>query len=137
MFTLVDAVRRNERLVPQREAIADGQRRLTHGELADRAWRIAAGLRSLGVAPGDTVGVLAGNTVFSIETFLGITAAGAAFVPYNWRWATEELSHGINETGARVVLVGEGFADPIVDVIATRSTRSPIVVSARDPTTAA
>ncbi|MFD9666258.1 AMP-binding protein, partial [Rhodococcus sp. NPDC059968] len=103
MFTLVDAIRRNERLVPQREAIFDGTRRLTHGELADRAWRIAAGLRARGVEPGDTVGVLAGNSAFSIETFLGIVAAGAAFVPYNWRWATEELAHGINETGARVV----------------------------------
>ncbi|WP_138998853.1 class I adenylate-forming enzyme family protein [Rhodococcus zopfii] len=128
MFTLVDAIRRNERLVPQREAIFDGTRRLTHGELADRAWRIAAGLRSLGVRPGATVGVLAGNTVFSIETFLGIAAAGAAFVPYNWRWATEELSHGINETGAEVVLVGDGFDGAIADVQATGALTGPLTV---------
>ena len=128
MFTLVDAIRRNERLVPDREAIADGHRRLTHGELADRAWRIAAGLRSLGVQPGDTVGVLAGNTVFSIETFLGVAAAGAAFVPYNWRWATEELTHGINETGARVVLVGEGFEGPIAEVVAGSGVAAPVRV---------
>ncbi|QXW01303.1 class I adenylate-forming enzyme family protein [Rhodococcus globerulus] len=128
MLTLVDAIRRNERLVPDREAIFDGSRRLTHGELADRAWRVAAGLRRLGVAPGDTVGVLAGNTTFSIETFLGIVAAGAAFVPYNWRWTTEELSHGINETGARVVLVGDGFDAAIADVEIGGALAAPIVV---------
>ena len=128
MFTLVDAIRRNERLVPQREAIFDGTRRLTHGELADRAWRIAAGLRSRGVEPGDTVGVLAGNTAFSIETFLGVVAAGAAFVPYNWRWATEELAHGINETGARVVLVGDGFDAAIAEVLAGDDLKAPVTV---------
>ncbi|MGV9869110.1 class I adenylate-forming enzyme family protein [Rhodococcus koreensis] len=128
MFTLVDAIRRNERLVPHREAIFDGTRRLTHGELADRAWRIAAGLRSLGVQPGDTVGVLAGNTVFSIETFLGIAAAGAAFVPYNWRWATEELNHGINETGAKVVLVGDGFDGAIAEVLSGGALSGPVTV---------
>ena len=128
MLTLVDAIRRNERLVPHREAIFDGSRRLTHGELADRAWRIAAGLRRLGVAPGDTVGVLAGNTVFSIETFLGITAAGAAYVPYNWRWATEELAHGINETGATVVLVGDGFDAAIAEAQSGGDLKEPITV---------
>ncbi|WP_040783928.1 class I adenylate-forming enzyme family protein [Rhodococcus ruber] len=128
MFTLVDAIRRNERLVPGREALFDGTRRLTHGELADRAWRIAAGLRAQGVKPGDTVGVLAGNTAFSIETFLGIVAAGAAFVPYNWRWATEELTHGINETGARVVLVGDGFDAAIAEVLAGGGLDGPITV---------
>ncbi|AHK34298.1 O-succinylbenzoate-CoA ligase [Rhodococcus opacus PD630] len=128
MFTLVDAIRRNERLVPQREAIFDGTRRLTHGELADRAWRIAAGLRAQGVKPGDTVGVLAGNTAFGIETFLGIVAAGAAFVPYNWRWATEELAHGINETGARVVLVGDGFDAAIAEVLAGDDLEAPVAV---------
>ncbi|MEE2062180.1 class I adenylate-forming enzyme family protein [Rhodococcus artemisiae] len=128
MLTLVDAIRRNERLVPHREAIFDGSRRLTHGELADRAWRIAAGLRKLGVAPGDTVGVLAGNTVFSIETFLGIAAAGAAYVPYNWRWATEELAHGINETGAKVVLVGDGFDTAIADAQSGGELKAPITV---------
>lgn len=114
MYTLVDAIRRNERLHPNREAIADAKRRLSHGELADRAWRIAAALRREGVQRGDTVGVLADNSVFSIETFLGIVAAGAAYVPYNWRWAPEELVHGINETGAKVVLVGKGF-EPAMD----------------------
>ncbi|MFJ6095626.1 class I adenylate-forming enzyme family protein [Williamsia muralis] len=126
MFTLVDAIHRNARLVPHQEAVFDGTRRLTHGELADRALRIADGLRARGVGPGDTVGVLAGNTVFSIETFLGIVAAGAAFVPYNWRWAIEELSHGINETGATVVLVGSGFESAGAEVAAAGDLHAPV-----------
>ena len=128
MFTLVDAIRRNERLAPEREAVFDGTRRLSHGELADRAWRIATGLRELGVAPGDTVGVLGGNSVFSIETFLGIVAAGAAFVPYNWRWSTGELSHGINETGATVVLVGAGFDSAIAAVEAAGKLNAAVTI---------
>ncbi|MBY4127548.1 AMP-binding protein [Rhodococcus fascians] len=117
MLTLVDAIHRNARLFPGREAIFDGSRRLSHAELSDRAWRIAGALRRAGVRSGDTVGVLAGNTVFSIETFLGVVAAGAAFVPYNWRWAAKELVHGVNETGAVVILVGDGFADAAADLL--------------------
>ncbi len=110
---------RNFRLNPQAEAVADGSRRLTHAELAERAWALGRGLRAAGVQTGDSVGVLAGNTVFSAETFLGAVVAGGAFVPYNWRWTTEELVHGINETGARVILVAKEFADDIEAALAT------------------
>ncbi|GAB89599.1 class I adenylate-forming enzyme family protein [Gordonia rhizosphera] len=113
MFTLVDAIHRNERLNPTAEAVADDNGRLTHGELADRAFRIAGVLRSAGVLPGDTVGVLTDNGIFGIETLFGTIAAGAAYVPYNWRWAQAELVHGINETGASVILVADHFADAL------------------------
>lgn len=111
MRTVADMVRLNARRHSSRDAVADATRRLSHGELSHRAWALARGLAELGVKPGDTVGVLAGNGVFCAEAFLGIAAAGAVFVPYNWRWATTELVAGVNETAARVVLVEGAFAD--------------------------
>ncbi|WP_335934780.1 class I adenylate-forming enzyme family protein [Streptomyces sp. PTD5-9] len=108
MRTVADLIRMNARRHPGREAVVDETRRLTHLELAERAWGVARGLAGLGVKPGDTVGVLAGNGVFCAEAFLGIAAAGAVFVPYNWRWSTAELVAGVNETRAAVVLVEEG-----------------------------
>ncbi len=116
MTLISDYVDRNARLFPHADAIADGERRLTHGELAARAKGIARALASLGVKRGDNVGVLAHNTVFSVETFLGVVAAGGAYVAYNWRWAREELIHGINLTEARVVLVAEGYEDVVKEI---------------------
>ncbi len=119
MRTIVDAIRRNERLYGDRAAVIDEQRRLTHRELATNAWAIAHTLRSLGVEPHDTVGMLGGNSVFTAEAFLGTVAAGAAFVPYNSRWTTPELVAGINDTNATVILIGEGMAGAIEAAIAT------------------
>jgi fatty-acyl-CoA synthase len=109
--SLADFVRLNERQNGDREAVVDTDRRYTHRQLSHRAWAIARGLRSMGVEPGDQVGVLAGNGIFGAETFLGIAAAGAAYVPYNWRWATPELVHGVNDSRARIVLVENEFRE--------------------------
>ncbi len=114
MRSLADFIHINERHNGSREAVVDSNRRYTHHQLSHRAWAIARGLRALGVEPGEQVGVLAGNGIFSAETFLGIVAAGAVYVPYNWRWASPELIHGVNDSQARVVLVENEFRDAFV-----------------------
>ncbi|MGW1991446.1 class I adenylate-forming enzyme family protein [Embleya sp. NPDC001921] len=104
-------VRLNARRNPYGDAVVDDRGRLSHGQLSHRAWALARGLVESGVRRGDSVGVLAGNSVFCAEAFLGVAAAGAVFVPYNWRWSTAELVVGVNETAARVVLVEDMFTD--------------------------
>ncbi|QUH01805.1 AMP-binding protein [Saccharopolyspora erythraea] len=111
MRTVSDLIRLNARRNPGGDAVVDASGRLSHGELAHRAWGLARGLAELGVRPGDRVGVLGGNSIFTVEAFLGAAAAGAVFVPYNWRWSTPELVAGVNETRASVVLVEDAFRD--------------------------
>jgi fatty-acyl-CoA synthase len=110
-LTLVDLVRLNHRRHPDRAAVVDDVSRLTHRELAQRAWSLARGLHAAGVQPGDRVGVLSGNSAFALETFLGIIAAGAVYVPFNWRWASDELVNGVRLTSPRLVLVEALFAE--------------------------
>lgn len=105
MLTLVDFIRINQHRNPTTCAIVDDDHRLTHAELTRRAWALARGLRAAGVRPGDRVGVLTGNSNFALETFLGALAAGAVYVPFNWRWAAAELVHGIELTTPAAVLV--------------------------------
>ena len=119
MWTLADYVRLNARRYPDRLAVVDEVSRLSHRELSARAQAVARGLRAAGVQPGDHVGILAGNSVFCIESFLGVICAGAVAVMYNWRWATEELVHGVASTEARVVLVETRFAEALEAAIAT------------------
>ena len=47
--------------VALREKVGEVERHLTFGGYADRATRLAAGLRTLGVGPGDRVVMLIGN----------------------------------------------------------------------------
>ena len=104
MLTVLDVLRRNHARRPHAAAVVDEHGRLAHGELSRRAWAVAQGLVRLGVAPGDTVDVLCGNSIFSAEAILGAMAAGAIAVPLSWRWSAAELEHGLNDSRASIVL---------------------------------
>jgi len=119
MRHIVDAIHRNARLYADKVAVMDDDRHLTHRELSERSLRLGSALAMRGVRPGDTVGVLSGNTVFSAETFLGAVAAGAAYVPYNWRWSAAELAAGIADTQASVILVAAGMRGQLEEAVAS------------------
>ena len=97
------------RLRPARTALVDRARdqRLTYAELDAGSERWAAALRALGVAAGDRVALLAGNSAEAVALFGGCLRTGAVLVPLNWRLAAPELSPVLADAAARV-LVGEG-----------------------------
>jgi fatty-acyl-CoA synthase len=117
VLTVPDVLRRNHGRRPLAPAVVDQAGRLSHGQLAERAWRVANGLGAVGVKPNDTVAILAGNGIFSAETILGAMAAGAIAVPLSWRWSRPELQHGLNDSRAGVVLADAEFA-PAVEQLA-------------------
>lgn len=119
MLTVIDALRRNRARQPTAPAVVDPERRLTHRELTDRAWATAQGLHRIGVKPGHTVAILCGNGIFSAEAILGSIASGAVAVPLNWRWSRAELTHGLNDSGAAVVLADREFAPIVREVVAS------------------
>ncbi|SCF41194.1 amino acid adenylation domain-containing protein [Micromonospora marina] len=66
---------------PEAEALLWRGGRLSRGELADAALRIAAALADRGVRPGDTVGVTLPKGPDQISAVLGVLAAGGIYVP--------------------------------------------------------
>ncbi|HAU22812.1 MAG TPA: acyl-CoA synthetase, partial [Erythrobacter sp.] len=51
------------------------------------------------------------------EALLGAAKLGAVMTPVNWRLAPPEVAYIVDNCGAEVVFVGEGFA-PILSKIA-------------------
>ena len=87
---------------------ADGTReRLTRGELRRLVRGFAAGLRSLGVAPGDRLVSLLRNDAGSVVAALGAAAAGASF------------SSAAPEMGVDSILSRFGQLDPAVLVVSS------------------
>jgi len=107
---------------------------MTHRQLAERAWAVAQGLLALGVKPGQTVAILAGNGIFSAETILGAMAAGAIAVPLSWRWSRPELTHGMNDSNATVVLADRELGPAARELVAagTTPTVSRVIVEGQD-----
>lgn len=113
MQTINDLIRRASQREARREAYVAADGRIAFGEAAERAWQLARGLHAAGYRKGEVVGVLASNTVFNAELFLGIAAGGMIYGAYNWRWAAQELADGIAESGARVVIVQDELVDDL------------------------
>jgi acyl-CoA synthetase (AMP-forming)/AMP-acid ligase II len=102
-LTPLDFARRTRRLHGHREAVIDGDLRLTYEEFFGRCDRWAAALRGLGVQPGDRVATIAPNTHAQLESFYGVPQAGAVLVPINYRLTADDFVYIINHSGATVV----------------------------------
>jgi acyl-CoA synthetase (AMP-forming)/AMP-acid ligase II len=71
-------------------ALIDRSKRVTFSALRARTGRLAAGLRRLGIEPGDRVAILLGNRIEYVEAYLAIAAIGAIVVPLNTRLTPQE-----------------------------------------------
>src|SRR5689334_20820721 len=99
---------------PSRTAIVyEGEesvtRRLTYGELAAAVGRCAAGLRSLGVKPGDRVGIFLPLTPECVIAVLAVSAIGAIFTPIFSGYASDAIAGRLRDCAASVLITADGF----------------------------
>jgi fatty-acyl-CoA synthase len=99
----LDFARRTRRLHADREAVVDGELRLSYRQFFDRCDRWSAALRGLGVTQGDRVATIAPNTHAQLESFYAVPQIGAVLVPINYRLTAEDFVYIVNHSGATVV----------------------------------
>ena len=95
----------------------DGTGRRTYAELEQNANRFADHLLSLGVAPGDRVGLYLENRPEYLEAMLGAYKVRAVPINVNFRYVEAELRHLLSDAGARVVLHERHFTEPLRAVL--------------------
>lgn len=105
-------------LFPDRMAIRFKARETTWGELNRASQEIAGGLRSLGVASGDRVLILALNSDRYVEFFYAVWRLSAAVVPINTRWSRDEVSYALSDSQPNIVVVDDAFAGMVGDLTA-------------------
>jgi acyl-CoA synthetase (AMP-forming)/AMP-acid ligase II len=88
---LTDYVRRWAAETPDRDAVVDGDRRVTWAQLLERARAAAAALQDLGVAPGDVVSTQMPNSLDMVVLHLGVELAGAVHNPLAVQFRQHEL----------------------------------------------
>ncbi len=101
------------REAPERIAIACGARKVTFGELADRAARLAGSFAELGLQPGDRVAIDMVNRPEFLETFYAALKLGCAPVNVNYRYGPEEIHYLLEDSGARLVVHETEFGAPV------------------------
>ena len=112
-LTPLEFARRARRLYPEREAVVDGDLRLTYRELFDRTDRWSAALQQLGVRPGDRVAYIAPNTHAQLESFYAVPQIGAVLVPVNYRLTAPDFAYIIAHSGAKVVCAHSDYLDAV------------------------
>jgi acetyl-CoA synthetase len=80
-------------------------RDLSYGELRTRSERIAAGLRALGIGPGDAVGTLMGKSSDLVTSLLAIWRLGAVHVPLFTAFAPAAIALRLQGSAAKAVIV--------------------------------
>src|SRR5437016_7365890 len=99
---------------PSRTAIVfEGEegvtRRLTYGALARAVRGFAAGLRALGVRPGDRVGVFLPLTPECAIATLAVSAVGAIYIPIFSGYAAEAVAGRLRDCEASVLITADGY----------------------------
>jgi fatty-acyl-CoA synthase len=105
--------RRARSLYADREAVVDGNLRLTYGQFFERCDRWSSALQSMGIAKGDRVAYIAPNTHSNLEAFYAIPQLGAVLVPLNYRLTAEDFAYMITHSGARVICVDPDYIDAV------------------------
>ena len=85
---------------PHALAVVDGERRFDYAAWLDTVARLAAGLGTLGLAPGDRLAVLMQNRWEMAAFHWACQLAGIVVVPLNWRSNAEELDYFLADSGA-------------------------------------
>ena len=98
---LAEAARRR----PDKVAVIDHVgTRLTYSELWQEARAWAAGLRELGVKPGDVIALQIPNVIDFPRAYYGALAAGAVIVPVHLLLTPDEMAYVLKDSGATMLI---------------------------------
>jgi fatty-acyl-CoA synthase len=112
-LTPLEFARRARRLYGDREAVVDGDLRLTYEQFFDRCDRWSAALQGMGVRQGDRVAYIAPNTHAQLESFYAVPQLGAVLVPINYRLTADDFQYIITHSGAQVVCAHGDYLDAV------------------------
>jgi fatty-acyl-CoA synthase len=105
--------RRTRSLYAEREAVVDGELRLTYREFFQRCDRWSSALQSMGIGKGDRVAYIAPNTHSNLEAFYAVPQLGAVLVPLNYRLTANDFAYMIAHSGARVVCAHPDYLEAV------------------------
>src|SRR5678815_3917543 len=112
-LTPLEFARRSRKLYPEREAVVDGDLRLSYEQFFDRCDAWSAALQALGVKQGDRVAYIAPNTHGQLESFYAVPQIGAVLVPLNYRLIADDFVYLINHSGARIVCAHSDYLEAV------------------------
>ena len=133
-MNLADRLRSSASRLPDKAALtvrptSGGASSVTYGELDATVDRAAAAFQAAGLAEGDRVALMLGNSVHFVEAFYGALRAGLVVVPLNVTYTANEVAQILGDSEASAVVVAESLAGQLDGMAQTLPRLETIVVA--------
>ena len=131
----VSFVERSAEVFGDLPAVVHGARRYTWAQTRDRAARLAAALRALGVGRGSTVSVMLPNSPEMVEAHYAVPALNAVLNALNTRLDAALLAWQMNHCEVAVLITDLEFAPqmgPALVALREQYDRHPVVIDVAD-----
>jgi fatty-acyl-CoA synthase len=96
---------------PERVALVDGNVKCTYAELQVATQRLARAMYAAGIHPEDRVAIYSPNDARVLVCMLGLMRAGGAWVPINYRNATDANAEFMNYAETRWLFYHSSFGE--------------------------
>ena len=121
-------------LYPERTAIVQGDRAQNWAETYTRCRRLASALTQHGIGRGDTVAIMAPNTLPMVEAHFGIPMTGAVINTLNTRLDPEALAFQLQHGATKLLLTDREYSPVIARALNLMPAEArPLIVDIDDP----
>ncbi|MHB8156590.1 MAG: AMP-binding protein [Desulfocucumaceae bacterium] len=126
--TLTNIIAEHAQKFPQREAINFYGYRISYGRLEKMSAAFAATLSEMGVKKGDRVCLFMENCPQFIIAIFAIWNIGAVAVTANPMFKEEELTHELNDSGSKTIILLD-LLYPVLDRIRKRTSLENVIIT--------
>jgi len=130
--TLADLIRNACEAYPDRQAFESFGKSITFAEVGRAARAFAAWLQAQGFKKGDRIALMMPNILANPATIFGTLLGGFTVVNVNPLYTARELTHQLNDSGARALVVIENFAHVVEEARPNLKLDAIIVATAGD-----
>jgi fatty-acyl-CoA synthase len=121
-------------LYPERTAIVQGDRAQSWVETYARCRRFASALKQRGIGRGDTVAIMAPNTLPMVEAHFGIPMTGAVINTLNTRLDPAALAFQLRHGATKLLLTDREYSPVIAHALNLMpADKRPLIVDIDDP----
>lgn len=114
--------------LPKKEALVQGDQRLTYAELANKSEGLAYGLQRAGLQNGDRIGIFLRPSVALAISIFGISRAGGVFVPINDVLFPNQVAHIAKDCGIKGLITDQSQLFKLADILGDISSLDFVVV---------
>lgn len=132
LVTLAEMFRESVAAYPNRPAVESFGTRMTYAELGQAAGAVASWLQGRGLHKGDRVAIMLPNVMAYPAVLYGVLIAGGAVVNVNPLYTARELTHQLNDSGARILFVLENFGATVAEALPGLRLDAAVIVTPGD-----